>query len=176
VAISGVEPGKKVSGTISITPSGKAAAGHLMGTFELFVDGRLVSLNTKPGQTLTLNTSQLADGYHELRIVGAHADPIETQGRAIVPILVDNHGASLEFSVSPRPGVSFDGKLKVQVRQPGATAIAIRQNSREVGRVKGESGELEIPAATLGRGPIALQAFSEGAAATASAPVQIQVN
>jgi hypothetical protein len=66
--------------------------------------------------------------------------------------------------------------LKVQVRQPGATAIAIRQNSRELGRVKGESGELEIPAATLGRGPIVLQAFSEGAAAAASAPVQIQVN
>jgi uncharacterized protein (TIGR03790 family) len=176
VTVAGVDPGKKVSGTISIAPSGMPAAGRLLGMFELFVDGRLVSTGTKPGQTLTLNTTQLDDGYHELRIVGVQADPIETQGRRIVPIIVDNHGAAVELAVAPQPGVAFAGKVKVRVRQAGATAIAIRQNSREVARVKGEAGEVEIPAAILGRGPTILQAFSEGTAAAASAPAQIQVN
>jgi hypothetical protein len=64
----------------------------------------------------------------------------------------------------------------VKVGQPGATSIAVRQNSREVGRVEGEAGEIEISAATLGRGPTVLQAFSEGPAAAVSAPVSIQVN
>jgi hypothetical protein len=64
----------------------------------------------------------------------------------------------------------------MRVKQPGATSIAIRQNSREVGRVQGESGEVEIAAAMLGRGPVTLQAFSEGPAATVSQPVRISVN
>jgi hypothetical protein len=65
--------------------------------------------------------------------------------------------------------------LKINVRQPGATSFTIRQNSRGLGRVKGESGQLEILATTLGRGPTTLQAISEGKAAAASAPVHIVV-
>jgi hypothetical protein len=63
----------------------------------------------------------------------------------------------------------------VSVRHPGAEGIEIRQNSREVGRVKGESGDIEIPAATLGRGPVFLQAFSEGKSPAASVPVRIAI-
>jgi hypothetical protein len=125
---------------------------------------------------LILDTTKLSDGFHELRVVGIRADSIETQGRQIVPLVVQNQGAPVELQVAPQPGVSHGGKLKVRVRQPGATSIAIRQNSREVARVQGESGEVEIVAATLGHGPVTLQAFSAGSAATVSSPVRITIN
>jgi hypothetical protein len=175
VTFTGIDAAKKLSGTIMITPAGTGAGGRPIGTFELFVDGRLVSRNP-PGHTLALDTTQLSDGYHELRVVGSHADAIESQGRKIVPIAVSNHEAALEFEVAPRPAAGFEGKFKVRVRQAGATSITIRQNSREVGSVQGEAGELEIAAATLGRGPTTLQAFSEGPAKAASPPVVVQVN
>jgi uncharacterized protein (TIGR03790 family) len=175
VTVSGIDAAKKISGTVTITPSGAGVGGRPIGSFELFVDGRLVARNP-PGQGLSLDTAQLPDGYHEFRVVGVNADPIETRGRKIVPIVVSNHDAAVELVVAPRPGVGLAGKLKVRVRQSGATSIAIRQNSREVGRVNGEAGEVEIAAALLGRGPTTLQAFSEGPAAAASAPVQVQVN
>jgi hypothetical protein len=175
VTVQGISDPKNVSGTLSMTPSQGAVGGRPIGAFEVFVDGRLVSRNA-PGKTLTLDTTKLPDGFHELRVVGIRADTIETQGRQIVPIMVRNHAAAVEFEVAPRPGVSHLGKLKIRVRQPGATSIAIRQNSREVGRVQGEAGELEIPAATLGHGPTTLQAFSEGPTATVSSPVRINVN
>lgn len=175
IALEGIQSTGKVSGTLSLTPSGTATGGHRIGVYELFIDGRLVARN-RPGETLTLDTKKLADGYHELRIVGVHADAIETQGRRVVPITVDNHGAAVEMRVAPLPGVSHNGKLRVSVRQPGATAIVIRQNSREVARVQGEAGEVEIPAVLLGRGPTVLQAFGAGGAAAVSAPVRIQVN
>jgi hypothetical protein len=110
-----------------------------------------------------------------LRIIGIRSDAIETQGRVIVPILVNNHEAAVEIKVFPATRVGLAAKLKLSVRQPGAAAIAIRQNSREVGRVKGEAGEVEIPAATLGRGPSTLQAFSEGTSAVVSTPIPILV-
>jgi uncharacterized protein (TIGR03790 family) len=175
VRVEGIDASKKFSGTITLKPSGKAAAGRVVSAFDLFVDGRLVS-RTTPGQTISLDTTKLADGHHELRVVGIDAHPIETQGRTIIPITVDNHSAAVELQVAPRPGVGVGGNLKVKVSQPGATAIVVRQNSRDVGRVEGEAGEIEIPAATLGRGPTTLQAFSEGASAAISAPVTIQVN
>jgi hypothetical protein len=129
-----------------------------------------------PGQTLAIDTNQLSDGYHELRVVGIHADSIETQGRKIVPILVNNQAATLEFDLAPRLGIGIQGKLKARLKHPGATSIVVRQNSREVGRVNGDEGEVEISAATLGHGPTWLQAFSEGTAAAASKPILVQVN
>ncbi|HEX2474879.1 MAG TPA: TIGR03790 family protein [Lacipirellulaceae bacterium] len=175
LTVKGISDPKKVSGTLSIMPSPATPGGRPIGAFELFVDGRLVA-RSSPGKALPLDTTKLPDGYHELRVVGIQADAIETQGRQIVPLMVRNREAPVEFQVAPQPGVSQLGKLRMRVKQPGATSIAIRQNSREVGRVQGESGELEIPAAMLGRGPVTLQAFSDGPAATVSQPVRISVN
>jgi hypothetical protein len=175
VAVQGITDPKNVSGTLSLTPSQSPGVGLPVGTFELFVDGRLV-VRTPPGKTLTLDTTKLPDGYHELRLVGIRADSIETQGRQIVPLTVRNQRAPVELQIAPQPGVGHAGKLRMRVSQPGATSIAIHQNSREVGRVEGEAGEVEIPAATLGHGPVTLQAFSEGPAATVSSPVRISVN
>jgi hypothetical protein len=170
INVAGVTPHEKVKGALTLTPSGPNA----VGTYELYVDGRLTE-RTVPGKPLPLDTTQLADGYHELRVVGIRSDPIETQGRAVVPIFVNNHEAIVELKVSPATPLPLSAKLKVSVRQPGATSITIRQNSRDLGRVKGESGDLEILAATLGRGPTTLQAISEGKAAAASVPVRILV-
>jgi hypothetical protein len=122
-----------------------------------------------------VDTTKLADGYHELRVVGIRSDPIETQGRAIVPIVVNNHDASVEIKALSATRVSLAGKLKLSVRQSGASEIIIRQNSREVGRVKGESGEVEIAADVLGRGPSALQAFGEAKTPAVSPPLGIVV-
>lgn len=173
VTVAGIKPDEQVKGSLSFTPSGTARSPHSIGVFELFVDGR-VAARIPPGATLTLDTTKLADGYHELRIVGVDSSPIETQGRCFVPIVVKNHDAAIELKV-PTSRVKYLDKLQVSVQQPGASAIKIRQNSRDVASVQGEAGQVEIPAATLGRGPTTLQAFSEGSVAAASAPVRILV-
>jgi uncharacterized protein (TIGR03790 family) len=174
VTLEGIKPGQEVRGSISIAPSGTAPGGQGLRAIDLFVDGRLAG-RLAPGAKLNLDSSKLADGYHELRLVGIDAGTIETQGRIIVPLTVNNRGTELELTVSPLPAVGHAGSIRARVKQEGATAIAIRQNSREVGRVKGGEGAVEISAATLGRGPTTLQAFSEGDAPTISRPVQLEV-
>ncbi|HVT26802.1 MAG TPA: hypothetical protein VHE81_02180 [Lacipirellulaceae bacterium] len=170
IFVAGVKPWSKVKGSLTLRPSGT----NSVGVFELFVDGRLTEIATA-GKPLALDTTKLLDGYHELRVVGYRSDPIETQGRSIVPIIVANHPATIELKLTSASRVELVGKLKLSVRQRGAKAIVIRQNSREVVRVQGESGEKEISAATLGRGPTVLQAFSEGPAGAASAPVNVDI-
>ena len=170
VALTGVKKDERVKGKLTLTPSSLAP----MSQYELFVDGRLIARSTK-AEPVTLDTTKFADGYHEIRVVGSRADPIETQGRAIVPIIVDNHGAAVEIKVAPATRAPISGKFKVTVRQPGATSIAVRQNSRDLGRVMGETGELEIPATAVGRGPTTIQAFGLGKAPAVSPPVHLFV-
>jgi hypothetical protein len=169
VSLPSIDSGKKVTGLLPITPAG---SGRSISSYDVFVDGRLVARGS--GQTINLNTEKLADGDHELRVVGAASGAIETQGRRIARIAVANHDGELEMEVSPRVAAQ-GGKLSVSVRQPGARAIAIRQNHREVARVEGEAGTAAIPAATLGRGPTTLQAFSEGDTPAVSPPLRIQI-
>jgi hypothetical protein len=173
ILVEGIKADDKLKGKVEIKPSSVAADVRPIAMFDLFVDGRLVARNAA-NTVLVLDTTGVPDGYHEMRIVGTVADAIETQGRLIMPFYTSNHDAALDLKVTP-VRTSHDGKFQVSVRQPGANAITIRQNSRDVGRVQGEAGEVEVSAASLGRGASTLQAFSEGAAQAVSAPFRVQV-
>lgn len=171
VLVSGLKAGDVVKGKLALTPSGVPNGGRPIGAFEIFMDGHLVARSEKSGP-LDIDTTKMVDGYHELRIVGSGADAIEAQGRVILPFKVQNHDAALEVKAPPASVKSSD-KFRVSVRQPGAKAIVLRQNNRELGRVQGEAGDLEVAAATLGRGTSMLQAFSEGDVPVISAPVRM---
>jgi uncharacterized protein (TIGR03790 family) len=173
VSVQGIKANEVVKGKIAMTPTGTAKGGRPLGAMELFVDGVLTARNTTGG-LLEIDTTRLADGYHELRFVGIDSDPVETQGRLIVPITVQNGTGAVEFSATPQRAKSLD-KIRVKVRFPGAKSVTIRQNFRDLASVQGEAGEVEIPALQLGRGPATLQAFSEGDTKAVSAPVRVLV-
>ena len=175
VTLDGVAEDQEVKGKLTIDPTASAAAGHRVGRFELFVDGRLVALFS-PGRSLALDTSKLPDGYHELRVVAVDADAIETRGHVVLPVRVNNHGATVELSATPRSDLAATDHVRISARQPGATAIVVRQNRREIARFEGESGEVELLAATFGRGPVALQAESEGPQPAVSPPLRLNVH
>jgi len=173
VAVEGIKAGQEVKGTLTIKATATTVPLQRVGTFEFFVDGRLLARFT-PGRAPQLDTTKLSDGYHELRIVAINADAIETRGRLILPIVVNNHGQKLEFTVSSQSIAATD-QVRITARQAGATSIVVRQNRREVARFQGAAGEVEVLAATFGRGPVILQAESAGPAATRSQPLRLEI-
>jgi hypothetical protein len=176
VTVDGIRPDQEVSGEVQLSPGGLAAPSRRLGFFDLLIDGRLISRTTAgQKQNLSINAAELSDGYHELRMIGTNADAVETQGRIVVPFQVNRGAPEIELEVRPAGDVSRSTKLRVRAKQPTATSIVIRQNSREVGRIEGSEGEVEIEAAGLGRGPTTLQAVSEGPAPAASQPVALAV-
>jgi len=174
VEVEGIEPNQEVAGKLAIHAKATTTSSHGVGFIELLIDGRLVA-RYRPDHTPEVDTAKLPDGYHELRVVAVGAGPIETRGRAIVPIQVNNHGTKIELSVAPQSGVAITDKVHISARQPGATTIVIRHNRREVARLKGESGEVELPAATLGGGPVVLVAESAGEHPAISSPVRLNI-
>ena len=95
----GIKADQQVSGPLTIKPSAVIAGGRAVGSFDTFIDGRMVA-HSPPGSSFTIDTTKLADGYHELRVVGIRPTPIETQGRIIVPFSVRNHDAPIELKTS----------------------------------------------------------------------------
>jgi hypothetical protein len=174
VTVEGIKPDQELRGSVTITPSGQTSDGKPLRMNDIYLDGKLL-VRIGAGKPVNIDTTKIPDGYHEIRIVGTASGPIETQGRIVVPVTINNKNAKLELSTSQPLTLSHSAKLRVSARQTGAKAIEIRQNSQVVGRVQGEAGEVEIAATTLGRGPSKLQAFSEGDAPAVSAPLQIHV-
>jgi uncharacterized protein (TIGR03790 family) len=173
VSVSGLAAGQEVKGSIKLAAKAFVKPPKQVAAFDLFVDGRLVARFT-PDRAPLLDTTKLSDGYHELRFVAVTSDAIETRGRLILPLVINNHGQKLELHAASTR-VAATGTVRVTVRQPGATAIVIRQNHQEIARITGESGEAQVPAATLGSGPVRLQAESSGPQPARSEPLELEI-
>jgi hypothetical protein len=161
VKVSGVKPDYIVKGTLTLTPAATTPSGRGIDHFELFVNGSRAT-QCKPGGKLTLDTALLPDGYQELRVVAVEAGLIQSQGRIILPIITENHGRTIEAKLVSEGTIRPDNPALIDVDSPGSVGISVLQNSRIVGRIAGEKGQIKIAAAELGSGPVRLQVIGLG--------------
>lgn len=173
VTVEGLQPGQEVKGPITFAVKATVKPPKQVASIDLFLDGRLLARFT-PDRAPQLDTTKLPDGYHEFRLVATNSDAIESRGRLILPLVVNNHGQKLELKASSAR-VAATGTVRLEARQPGATSIVIRQNQREVARITGADGQAEVPAESLGRGPVLLQAESSGPQPALSEPLQLEI-
>jgi uncharacterized protein (TIGR03790 family) len=161
VSVTGVKSGTVVRGSQAIHPSATLPGGAAVDRFELFVDGVRWAA-CKPGGELPLHTASLADGYHELRIVAVAPPPIESQGRVIIPIEVNNHEGKIEAALATPTPLRADRPVTIKARSPGAKGIVVIHGARVVAQIAGQEGELQVPADTLGPGPVVLRVAGLG--------------
>jgi hypothetical protein len=166
-----------LSGTVEIEPRGSLPGTGTCDRFELFLDGVRVD-SCGAGGRLSLDTTPLADGHHELRIVAIAATPLETQGRAVIPVVFANHGRSLSMSISPRR-VSPDGTVTITLEGEDLDGVLVFATGRILGRLRAAAGSLDVPAAMLGRGRVTVFATGRGGRSAAESvnapPVTVEV-
>ena len=109
------------------------------------------------GGQLTLDTAALADGHHELRVVAISATPLETQGRAVIPVVFANHGRALSMAVTPQR-VPLGGSVRVTLEGEQLDGVLVFATGRVLGRLQAAAGSIDVPAAMLGRGRVMLHA------------------
>lgn len=157
VTLDGAKAGQTVSGRLALTPAAKTSPGTGIERFELFVDGRYLA-DCQPGAKFEWDTTSVGDGYHELRVVAIESSAIQSQGRLIVPVVVDNQGKKMAWDIRPRRSVAWERPITVGARAEGSREIAIIQGRRIVGRISGDRGQVRIQPNVLGPGPVTLQA------------------
>ncbi len=172
VAVEGIPAAARLVGTVELTPSAQTAPGTAIKQFELFVNG-VRTATCKSGEKLTLDTTKLNDGYHELRVVAIDGSAVETQGRWTRDVTVANgvDAVSLAAGGATRPG----GPVALAVTTTVEAPVVIYHNGREVGRGPSSQRSFQIPSDKLGSGPVILQARTIGPQPLRSRPLQIEI-
>jgi hypothetical protein len=148
--------GAELSGSVAIEPRARVPGGGTADRFELFVDGVRLG-QCGGGGRFTLDTAELADGHHELSVVAIESSPVESQGRAILPVSFSTHGRRLSLTAEPRR-VKSSGTVRVSVTGEGLDSVAIYSMGRVLGRTTGGQSTVEVPADLLGMGKVSLRA------------------
>lgn len=170
-------PTSPVSGTIAIQPV--ATTPHPSASvvrFELLVDGLSLG-EIDPGETFALDTTAIADGWHELRILAWDGTSVRATGRTVLPLLTTNAGRSAALGVTPTAG---DLTTRFDFSAAGAggnvTELRLLQGSRVIA-ASTANGVLSVYGRTLGADRSRLQLeveFDDGRLAR-SAPIEVDV-
>jgi hypothetical protein len=169
--------GAILSGLLTLEPKARLASGGSADRFELFLDGVRVD-SCGSGGRLTLDTTPVADGHHELRVVAIAATPIETQGRAVIPVVFTNHDSTLSMSVAPQR-VPLSGTVTVTVEGEKLDGVLVFASGRVLGRLRATAGSIDIPAVMLGLGRVTIHATGRRGRSAAesvnASPVTVEV-
>ena len=174
IKVTGVAAGEKVKGKIKLRFDA-AEASLPIGKLEMYVDGVQV-LQSPMRQQIVFDTTGIPDGYHELRFVVVANDPIQTTGRAIIPIVVDNDGWSTSLTTDKSEYMVSDEITFVAESNYG-DSIELVHNMRSIAKQNGRKVEFKIPGQLLGRGPVKLEAvaLSKSGKGVASIPIELDV-
>ena len=169
VTVEGVAPGATVKGVLKLQPAAKPRDGLDIARYELLLAGSRHG-HCKPGGTLTLDTTTLADGYHDLRVVAVTADVIQTQGHLVLPIIVNNRGQAVEVTGPAARQVVWAEPLKLRARLAGARQLRFLHHGRVLATIEGEEGDAEIDTRRLGLGPVRIDVTGHLPAGAKTAP------
>ena len=173
VAVAGLPEGGVLSGDVSLTPTAKYADARAASRFELFING-IRTQAIDPGKSFALKTGDLADGFHELRVVAIDDTPIAVQGAWIQEAQVKNGRNAVQLKVTP-VRVPLSGTIDVEAASTVKGDVIVRHNGRTLGTVAGGSGRVQIPAQKLGRGRVKLEGEQAGAPAVRSRPMVVEI-
>jgi hypothetical protein len=177
VDLAGVAAGP-MSDTVALTPTATTThpTAHIA-SFDLLVDGIWRS-TCLPGGHFALDTTALADGYHEWRVLAYDDTLVRSVGRRSGAIWVSNRGRSALLSPLAASG-DLTTRFDFTVSAGGGTVQELRllQGSRVVAASAVSPATLSVYGRNLGAGTVRLELeaqFSDGARAR-SAPADVTI-
>ena len=173
--VEGLEPGDTIGGKTEIKLDASPSPVSI-GDIELYVDGMRV-LRVPFRERLSFDSTQMTDGYHEIRIVSIANNSIETTGSAILPIQVDNKGIKTILKAEHADYLETD-QISFQAKSNYGDSIELMHNGRALAKKIGRDVEFKVPANLLGRGKVSVvaQAISESGRSVTSMPIELQID
>ena len=175
VSIVSTPDDKPVQGTINLEMNAVAGSPRI-GAVEIYLNGKLAA--RRPGLSdVPFETNKVADGFHELRIVPISDDAIQTRGQTIIPLTVRNHGHEVKLTCD-KQSFDVDGNVTVKVESNYGDRVAVIRGFELLGEKTGLIATFQIPAKSLGRGPVTIQAVGRDGSdgEVRSTPLQIMID
>ena len=154
--VDGLKTGSTLNGIVTLTPRMAPTETFQPTEYELYLDGCRI-LTEKPNTGLVWDTTHASDGPHEVCVVGRAAGTVGTRAVTRLSVVVRNGEAEFELKSAVPAELRWDQPLVLDARMAGAKAIIFYQHSREVARITGSEGHVEVDARRLGQGPSRIQ-------------------
>ena len=144
--------------------------------YEFYIDGRLHS--QAENDSWSFNSQSISDGYHEFRIVAVASNVARNRYRQIIPISINNQGASIDARTT-RQKYNWREKFNVEVSSSQrGSVVEIVHNGRSLGKSKLSKGKaiVRVDANAVGRGPVRLFARTKiNGQTVSSSPISVFV-
>jgi uncharacterized protein (TIGR03790 family) len=157
VSISSPADDAILSGTVSISASASTASPDgLEAQYELAVDGHIVRTNdaisaTWNGSGFSLDTTTLADGWHEVRVIAYNNNAIHTQGEDSRTVFVNNSSQSVALSGPSALEYTSNGTFTVSLNGiANATNVTIQANGRTLATLSTAGGNTNLSGSLFG--------------------------
>ncbi|HEX6960896.1 MAG TPA: hypothetical protein VF175_03455 [Lacipirellula sp.] len=157
VTVAGLTESAQLSGAVELTPSARYPDRRSTSRFELYVDG-VRTQSIAPGRSFPLDTTALADGWHEIRVVAIDNTDVAAQGAKIADVHVKNGSDTLQLQIES-PQIGLEETTHASVSITAGHDVTIMHNGRSLGRLPAGRGRLKLSGATLGRGKSRLYAI-----------------
>jgi len=171
-------PSGPVAGTIALVPSAAATVpGAAIDALELLVDG-VTRERIDAGGAFALDTTALADGPHEVRVLAFDDTNARNVGRFLATLHVSNHGVGIAGTPSATSG-DLATAFQIAIASSGAAPKQVRlmQGSRVLAAGDAATTSLVVYGQNVGAGPVRLHLEAEmtGGAFARSAPIDLDV-
>ncbi len=175
-------PTGPVSGVVEITPSGQTSKpSNFVLDYEIVVDNRRVDAGFV--MPLEIDTTQLEDGWHDLRAFGYDTSTVRSLGVWQSELIINNLGRAAQIeSVSATTGdlsTTFVFDVRSLAGGFGGAPVEVRlvQHDRVLASAAGCEATLEVAGLQLGAGSSSVHAealFADGMRVR-SAPIEVSV-
>lgn len=178
----GTELPAVVAGSIELQPSAKpisrsagdaSPAVEMLG-YEIYLDGKKLA-TIAAGRSYSWDTSQTGDGLHRLVVVGIEKTSVQTQSRWSREVMVKNLREAIEMRIPAGTTFGIGETIYLKLDSTSGLKSLVTHNGRTFGTLEQGTGELEIEASQLGRGPVVLQAHTVGSPELRSRPIRIEI-
>jgi uncharacterized protein (TIGR03790 family) len=152
----GLRAGQSVSDAVECSPITENNDANI-GYYEIYMDGRFSGPLERLKQ-LRFDSQQLADGYHELRVIAIAANAIETQSRKIIPFFVNNHEQFIRIKRADDHELDLESNLKLQIESNVDVPVHVMHAGRILATLEKGDGTINLDCRNLGSDTVRLQA------------------
>ncbi len=152
------DPDQPWRGKVQIQLNEKRPGSQSTDHYELWVDGHAVA-SSSTGQSLTWDTTRVADGYHEIHLVAVEPPPREGRSSRRYWIQVKN-GNRIATLSAPFSEAAYGTPFFLEGMAPAGSRVRILQGTRELlsFTTKNDTWETILPSSPLGLGKVTIQA------------------
>lgn len=164
-SVTGVTDEQMVTGKIELSIQPEPDSGIVR--YDVYLDDRLVK-ELAVGESITLDTTRVVEGYHEFRIVAHTGGPIEVSKHRLIPFRIRNRGELPRLEEVPERHQPDDA-LTIRLSSPGDFELLAVQHGRRLSatRIPADStaedsltAGIEVACAELGSGPSEVKVFA----------------